>query len=332
MSGAMFAEAFENLLRDHGSPAFVRAVAAGAPASPLLQALREGGFQALLAEEGEGGAGLSWQEFFAIVLLFGSHAAPVPLAQTLAARALVAPGTPLPEGAVTFAPHVQEVSSGHLECANLPFALTADHVLAALGGRLVLLPVAGAQCERSGVHGRLAATLRWPAHAAQTLSARMPPEHLNAVGALLHAAMLAGAMRRCFDLTLAYTNTREQFGRAIGKNQAVQHQLAVMAEQVASARMAAEAAFQCGRGLPTLAACAVAKARASEAAQYVAATAHALHGAIGITAEYDLQLFTRRLHEWRLAHGSEDHWARELGQAFLGGDMLTVDFVRALGR
>ena len=35
--------------------------------------------------------------------------------------------------------------------------------------------------------------------------------------------------------------------------------------------------------------------------------AHALHGAIGVTAEYDLQLWTRRLHEWWLAHGSEAH-------------------------
>jgi alkylation response protein AidB-like acyl-CoA dehydrogenase len=62
---------------------------------------------------------------------------------------------------------------------------------------------------------------------------------------------------------------------------------------------------------------AVAKARASEAAQWVAAAAHALHGAIGITADHDLQLYTRRLHEWRMAHGSEDHWHRRIGVALL---------------
>ena len=335
MSGAMFVEAFETLLRDHASPAFVRAVESGAPlaslvAAPLMDAVRAGGFLSLMADEEQDGAALNWQDLFAVVLLLGAHATPLPLAQTLVARALVAPGTALPEGAITFAPHLHEVAAGWLECAHLPFALTADHVIAALGDHLVLMPVQGAEREGGGVHGSLAATLRWPVAMAQALPARLPLQHLNAIGAVLHAALLAGAMRRCFDMTLAYANTREQFGRLIGKNQSIQHQLAVMAEQVASARMAAEAAFQCGRGLPTPMACAVAKARASEAAQQVAAIAHAVHGAIGITAEYDLQLFTRRLHEWRMAHGSEDYWARELGTRFLESNLLAVDFVRGL--
>ena len=53
------------------------------------------------------------------------------------------------------------------------------------------------------------------------------------------------------------------------------------------------------RGRPRCA-CAVAKARTSEAAVTVAAIAHAVHGAIGITEEFDLQLYTRRLHAWRV--------------------------------
>ena len=52
-----------------------------------------------------------------------------------------------------------------------------------------------------------------------------------------------------------------------------------------------------------------------EAATRVAATAHAVYGAIGISEEHDLQLFTRRLHEWRLADGSETYWNRLLGAA-----------------
>lgn len=36
-------------------------------------------------------------------------------------------------------------------------------------------------------------------------------------------------------------------------------------------------------------------------------------GAIGISEEYDLQLLTRRLHEWRLADGSEGYWEDLLG-------------------
>ena len=45
----------------------------------------------------------------------------------------------------------------------------------------------------------------------------------------------------------------------------------------------------------------------------MAEAAHAVIGAIGISAEHDLQLYTRRLHAMRLAHGSESHWQRVLG-------------------
>jgi alkylation response protein AidB-like acyl-CoA dehydrogenase len=75
---------------------------------------------------------------------------------------------------------------------------------------------------------------------------------------------------------------------------------------------------------------AVAKARASEAAPLVANSAHAMHGAIGITAEYDLQLLTRRLHDARMADGSEAHWHRVLGEALLEGDASVAALVREL--
>jgi alkylation response protein AidB-like acyl-CoA dehydrogenase len=75
---------------------------------------------------------------------------------------------------------------------------------------------------------------------------------------------------------------------------------------------------------------AAAKSRASEAAVSVANTGHALHGAIGVTAEYDLQLYTRRLHEWRLAHGSEAWWNLKLGHAVLSSTQGLTQFVQAL--
>ena len=50
----------------------------------------------------------------------------------------------------------------------------------------------------------------------------------------------------------------------------------------------------------------------------MASTAHALHGAIGVTEEFDLQLYSRRLHEWRMADGSEAYWNRIVGEAMLG--------------
>ncbi|MDQ6640444.1 MAG: hypothetical protein M3Z15_12395, partial [Pseudomonadota bacterium] len=75
---------------------------------------------------------------------------------------------------------------------------------------------------------------------------------------------------------------------------------------------------------------ALAKARTSEAAALVAPMAHAVHGAIGITAELDLQLYTRRLHEGRADFGAETHWNRILGRALLAADAgSALDFMRS---
>ncbi|WP_261171516.1 acyl-CoA dehydrogenase family protein, partial [Bordetella pertussis] len=105
---------------------------------------------------------------------------------------------------------------------------------------------------------------------------------------------------------------------------------AVMAEHVAAARIATAAAFRAGLAQPALLPAAIAKARASEAAALAANTAHAVHGAIGVTEEYDLQLYTRRLHGWRLAHGSEAYWHQVVGAALMGSGDGAVQFVRGL--
>jgi acyl-CoA dehydrogenase len=81
--------------------------------------------------------------------------------------------------------------------------------------------------------------------------------------------------------------------------------------------MAAQLGCQSATAHPERLRVAVAKARTSEAALEVAALGHAIHGAIGFTAEFDLQLLTRRLHAWRQAGGSESYWHTVLGEALL---------------
>ena len=148
------------------------------------------------------------------------------------------------------------------------------------------------------------------------------------LGAAVTAAQMAGALERTLEMTVAFANQRVQFGKPIGKFQAVQHQIAVMAEQVCAARMAARIGCESDGVWPDPLRAAAAKSRTSEAAAIVAPLAHAIHGAIGITAELDLQLFTRRLHQWRAEHGSETYWNAILGRAVLASDQLAHDFVR----
>lgn len=141
--------------------------------------------------------------------------------------------------------------------------------------------------------------------------------------ALLLSAASAGAADRVLSMSVEYAHERVQFGKPIGGQQAVQQQLAVMAEQVVAMRLAVELAAS-GSDWPPAVRAAVAKTVTAIYAAAVANTAHAVHGAIGISAEHDLQLFTRRLHEWRLECGGETLWARELGFALLesGNDAL----------
>jgi acyl-CoA dehydrogenase len=130
--------------------------------------------------------------------------------------------------------------------------------------------------------------------------------------AALVAAQMAGAAGRLLEMTIAHVTTRRQFGRPLAAFQAVQQQVSVMAEEVAAATLAAHI----GLGGPGFAPerSAVAKLRANEAAEVVAATAHQLHGAIGATLDFDLQLWTGALRRWQREAGTASHWAGVLAR------------------
>jgi acyl-CoA dehydrogenase len=324
----MFAEAIEDILRDRCTPAVVRAIEGGGSPAALWEALADAGFLELLAPEDSGGANLPLAELFPVLARFGRYAVPVPAAQAIAARALVGDGVLLPSGLLTIAPALQRDAGGGIRCPLVPYGAIAEQVLACEGDRLLLLSCTRAQRRPTGIAHSQLATLAWrDPSAAEPIAGDATA--LAPLAAAVHAALLAGAMTRVFEMTLQYCNERSQFGKSLGKFQSVQHQLSVMAEQVACASIAAEAAFQGDGRTPRAVPAAMAKARTSEAAPGVANTAHALHGAIGVTEEYDLQLLTRRLHEWRFAHGGESHWHRIVGEQVLAGDATLAEFVRA---
>jgi acyl-CoA dehydrogenase len=325
------AAALGQLLQDHCPPARVRAAEAGEPAPALWAALEASGFLDALVPETRGGAGLALPAVHGLLALGGEFAVPAPLAATLLARGLIAAsGADCPAGAITIAPQAQRDTEG-LGCAAVADGRVADWVLTqADDGQALLLPVAAAWREPAVF--ALDLGLRWDAPALAT-ARPVPGRHdLEALLACATAAQLAGAMGPVLQRSLAHANERQQFGRPIGKFQAIQHQLAVMAEQVAAARMAAQIGCQALGPLPERQRVAVAKARCSEAAAEVAAAAHAIHGAIGFTAELDLQLHTRRLHAWRQRAGSESYWQAVLGEALVdaGQGLPALDLLRGL--
>jgi acyl-CoA dehydrogenase len=139
------------------------------------------------------------------------------------------------------------------------------------------------------------------------------------LGAAARTQQMAGALEHILDQSVQYAQDRVQFGRPISKFQAVQHNLAQLAGEVAAAGAAADAAAEAvakeGINGPIVTAeIAVAKVRVGEAASTGAAIAHQVHGAIGFTKEYSLHHCTRRLWAWREEFGNETFWAMRLGR------------------
>jgi alkylation response protein AidB-like acyl-CoA dehydrogenase len=107
---------------------------------------------------------------------------------------------------------------------------------------------------------------------------------------------LVGGMQWILDTTVEYAKTREQFGRAIGSFQAVQHMCADILFNLESARSAVYyAAWAVSVDDPGAdVAVSVAKAFCSDAARETGNLGVQAHGGIGFTWEHDLHLFYKR--------------------------------------
>jgi alkylation response protein AidB-like acyl-CoA dehydrogenase len=141
---------------------------------------------------------------------------------------------------------------------------------------------------------------------------------------LLRAAALAGAVEGAYELTRRHVSTREQFGRPLVRIPAVAANLARVKAALIQCDAAVERAcalLLAGGPADPLPAVAAARVIAGRAATDTARIAHQLHGAIGVTAEYPLHRFTKRLWAWRDADTAECEWSALLGErAARGGE------------
>ncbi len=116
------------------------------------------------------------------------------------------------------------------------------------------------------------------------------------IGLALLAADALGGAQQCLDMSVAYAKMREQFGGVIGRFQAIKHQLANMALEIEPARaLVWYSAYALDQHLPEAPrAAAHAKAHLADRFTSVSRLAVQVHGGIGYTWEYDLQLWFRR--------------------------------------
>jgi alkylation response protein AidB-like acyl-CoA dehydrogenase len=316
---------FVRLLEQVSDPGAVRRAEEGDHAEPIWPALLESGFVDALVDEQQGGAGLAPEAVAPLFVAAGQQLLPVAFAETVVTRALAsAAGQSVPVDApVLLWPMGRD---SRLQSLLSPLAGEASHALVQRGRRAELRPLLSGKSERDG-YGMIAAVL--DDDSAALLEFDLAENTLLYWAAALTTAAMAGAANRVRELTLAHVNDRQQFGRPLFKFQAIQQQIAVMAERVATAAVAARIAVSQPMPGPGAAQAAIAKIAADEAATLVCAIAHAAHGAIGISAEHDLSLYTRRLKRWQSSFGSGSYWAQLLGQMRLdSGGRTTIDFLR----
>ena len=126
----------------------------------------------------------------------------------------------------------------------------------------------------------------------------------------LAAEMLGGA-RECFERTLEYLKTREQFGVPIGAFQALQHRAAdafCEIELAQSCVLEALTALDEGRDPKEIAKLAsLAKAKAGEAYGLAAREGIQMHGGIGMTDEFDIGFFLKRTAVCEQAFGDRNY-------------------------
>jgi acyl-CoA dehydrogenase len=295
----------------------------------LWSKIEDAGYVLALADEQKGGIGLPPPSALALVRLSAYHTLPVPLAEAmLATRLWTDAGGEVPSGVVTLAPNPVTLDKGRLSgtAKGVPFARDADHVLVLAkdssgASHLALAPKAAfkiatrrqnlAYEPRDSISfdgAALSAGLIKPA------PALISAEGLSVHGALIRCQQMVGAMERALDHALQYANDRVQFGRPIGKFQAVQHMLAVAAGHVAAASAATDAAGEAYDTARMQLLVGFAKSRVGDAAGHVAAITHQVHAAIGFTQEHLLHFATRRLWSWRNEFGNETYWQEQIGR------------------
>ena len=124
-----------------------------------------------------------------------------------------------------------------------------------------------------------------------------PLEAALNLGRACAAASLNGAGDQAFQTTLEYLKTRKQFGKLIGEFQALQHRAAHLFTEIELARAATMGALQAldaGRDDAGLAV-SVAKAKAGRTAELAVQEAVQMHGGVGMTDEFDVGLFMKRV-------------------------------------
>lgn len=147
-----------------------------------------------------------------------------------------------------------------------------------------------------------------------TLDGQTALEHALDIAIAATCAEAVGVMDKTLAITVEYMNTRKQFGVAISSFQALRHRVADMKMQLELARsMSYYASLKLNA--PTAerrAAMARAKVQLGQAMRFVGQQAVQLHGGIGVTDEYIVSHYFKKLTQMELSFGDTLHHLGEV--------------------
>jgi acyl-CoA dehydrogenase len=295
-------------------------------------AVEDAGLTLSLVPEDMGGFGMEMLDALLIVRSVGIFVLPLPLPETMIANWLMSHASIIPRsGVFSIATgdgkdRLQITRNGNGWRVSgilhrVPWARRVDGVVALAddGNRVARIPRSGLQVEDGE---NLAAeprdTVTVDVSLGESEIGMLPCtddlSYLRRAGAAVRSIAIAGALTRLLEMTTQYAVDRVQFGKSIGKFQAIQQYLAVLAGQTAAAGVAADIAAEALSTTLSPLHVAIAKVRTAEAVGVATSIAHQIHGAIGITQEYGLHKITRRLWSWRDEFGGDVEWAKVIGR------------------
>lgn len=322
----MLLETAERFFTERSGRAVVNEVEKGVWPADLWQEIEEMGLPLIAVPEDKGGAGGTLADMLSLLRLAGSHAVPVPLAETSLANLLIAAAGGDPKGGpVTLVLAGQlTLTGGRLsgKVERVPFASVAERFVTVVGSTLAVVAAGNVTVEDTPSHaGEPYGAVSFDNAAAEfTAGSAVSADRALELAAVMRAMQMAGAADKVLAIAVEYCKQRVQFGRPISTFQAIQHMLAELASHVAaiiaSAETAARDADEGGLADGGRFSIAAAKCQASDFAQRIAAIAHQSMGAMGFTHEHILHHYTRRLWVWRRDFGSETFWGDRIGQAY----------------
>jgi alkylation response protein AidB-like acyl-CoA dehydrogenase len=138
-------------------------------------------------------------------------------------------------------------------------------------------------------------------------------------GAVAVSAEMVGAAEAALEITVRFAKDRHQFGSPIGRFQGVKHPLAEMYVDIESLKSLVYFAAWALDADPEKASPAASEAKAfgSLAFSRIGIAGVQLHGAVGYTLEYDIQLYLKRSKWSRPLFGDEDYHCDRIAR--LGG-------------